>query len=767
MAADDVKKTAVITPFGLFEFVRMPFGLQNAGQSFQRMMDVILADMPAVFCYMDDILVASPNHATHLQDLRRLLTALQNHGLVLNLEKCLFAKTQVEFLGHIIDDSGARPLVSNVAAVQEFPPPTTVKELQQFLGMVNFYRRFLPRVARLLGPLTDLLKGGHKGSTPICLSPAADAAFRAAKAALCHTATLAHPDASAEISVMTDASESHVGAVLQQRASPSSPWRPLGFYSKKLTDTQKRYSAFDRELWAIFSSIRHFRYMLEGRSFCVFTDHKPLVAALGRKTEPWSAKQQRQLAYIAEYTSDLRHVAGAANVVADTLSRPATTVPAAVSLPPAATSSPSSSSSSSMVAGVETRPVPASNNAAEGSAIDFAAVAEAQRACAETQAAANSQSLKVKIVAVEGVGLLCDTSTGRVRPLVPLPHRRLIFDALHTLAHAGTRATRRMISSRFMWRGMSKDIAAWCRDCQPCHRGKVLKHVKSAVSPIAVPARRFSHLHVDLVGPLPPSQEGYTHLLTIIDRSTRWVEAVPMTSTTAAACADAVVRHWVVRFGLPEVIISDRGPQFTSAIWADLCLLLGISHRLTTAYHPQSNGMVERFHRQLKDALRSRECGAAWVAHLPWVLLGLRTAPKEDSGLSSAELVYGEQLRLPSQPCMGGPTPPFGGASLPPVFQPLQTRIQRTTVEEAIPTELTGATHVYVRRGAVSSLMTPPYEGPYVVRRRRPKTFDIFVGGKLETVSVDRLKLHRGASAVSPAVPPRRGRPLKKNLKSS
>ena len=291
MAADDVKKTAVITPFGLFEFVRMPFGLRNAGQSFQRMMDVILEGIPSVFCYMDDILVASPNHAAHQQDLCRLLTALQTHGLVLNIEKCVFAREQVEFLGHLIDTSGARPLVSNVAAVQDFLPPTTVRELQQFLGMVNFYRRFLPRIAKVLVPLMDLLKGGRKGAAPVHFSPAAMATFEAAKTALCDTAVLAHPDATAELSLMTDASESHVGAVLQQHASPSSPWRPLGFFSKKLTPTQARYSAFDRKLWAVFSSIRHFRYMLEGRSFCVLTDHKPLTAALGRKTEPWSAKQ--------------------------------------------------------------------------------------------------------------------------------------------------------------------------------------------------------------------------------------------------------------------------------------------------------------------------------------------------------------------------------------------------------------------------------------------------------------------------------------------
>ena len=254
---------------------------------------------------------------------------------------------------------------------------------------------------------------------------------------------------------------------------------------------------------------------------------------------------------------------------------------------------------------------------------------------------------------------------------------------------------------------MSKDIAAWCKECQPCNRGKVLKHVKTAVQPIAVPAKRFTHLHVDLVGPLPPSQEGFTHLLTIIDRATRWVEAVPMTSTTAAACADAVVRCGVTRFGLPDVIVSERGPQFTSAVWAELCHLLGVRHHLTTAYHPQGNGMVEWFHRQLKDALRSRECGAAWVAHLPWVLLGLRTVPKEDSGLSLAELVYGEQLKLPGQPCVTGTIPLVGGATPPSVLPSLPTRLQPSGVTEVIPKQLVGGhTCVRTQRGRLIANVT-------------------------------------------------------------
>ena len=143
----------------------------------------------------------------------------------------------------------------------------------------------------------------------------------------------------------------------------------------------------------------------------------------------------------------------------------------------------------------------------------------------------------------------------------------------------------------------------------------------TAVHQIPLPTVRFAHVHVDLVGPLPVSAAGHSHLLTVVDRCTRWPEAIPMRSTTAEDCADAFVEHWVARFGVPHTITTDRGPQFTSAVWKCLCKTIGTRHILTTAYHPQSNGMVERFHRQLKDALRARGSKTAWLEHLPWALL--------------------------------------------------------------------------------------------------------------------------------------------------
>ncbi len=171
------------------------------------------------------------------------------------------------------------------------------------------------------------------------------------------------------------------------------------------------------------------------------------------------------------------------------------------------------------------------------------------------------------------------------------------------------------------------------------------------------PVQRFSHLHIDLVGPLPQSSSGFTHLLTEVDCSTRWAEAIPLRSTTTDACVSALIDGWIARFGIPQRITSDRGPQFTSSLWSTLSSRLGVKSQLTSPCHPQANGAVERFHCRLKDALRARLAGSDWPAHLPWILLGLWVAPREDSGISAAELVYGCALSL-TQFLSGSKLPP-------------------------------------------------------------------------------------------------------------
>lgn len=244
------------------------------------------------------------------------------------------------------------------------------------------------------------------------------------------------------------------------------------------------------------------------------------------------------------------------------------------------------------------------------------------------------------------VSLLCDTSTGNTRPVVPASRRRQVFDLIHGLSHPSIRTTRKIIASKFVWNGMQKHVGDWAKACIPCQNSKIHKHIKTPLQQFGIPHRRFDHIHVDTVGPLPPSN-GFTYLFTIVDRFPRWPEAIPLNDITSATCAQALTFHWIARFGIPIDLSSDRGAQFTSQLWTSIAQLLGIELHHTTAYHPQSNGLVERFHRHLKAALRARLTGPNWAAELLWVLLGIRTAPKDDLGCSSAELVYGAPLTVP------------------------------------------------------------------------------------------------------------------------
>jgi len=177
---------------------------------------------------------------------------------------------------------------------------------------------------------------------------------------------------------------------------------------------------------------------------------------------------------------------------------------------------------------------------------------------------------------------------------------------------------------------------------------KIQRHIKTPIARYNEQVERFLHVNVDIVGPLPPSA-GYNYLFTVVDCYTRWPEAIPMVDISAASCAQAFCLHWIGRFGAPQDITSDRGAQFTSELWHQVSVLLGSQLHLTSAYHPQANGMVERFHRHLKSSLMARCVGPDWINHLPWVLLGIRASIKEDLGFSSAELVYGADLRLPGE----------------------------------------------------------------------------------------------------------------------
>jgi hypothetical protein len=205
---------------------------------------------------------------------------------------------------------------------------------------------------------------------------------------------------------------------------------------------------------------------------------------------------------------------------------------------------------------------------------------------------------------------------GVFRPIVPQQFRKAILLHFQNVSHPGRFASRRIVSSRFVCRGLFSDIIAWTRTCLSCQQGKIHRHTRLPPQPIPIPQRRFSHLHIDLVGTLQYSN-GFNYIFTVIDRTSKWMEAIPLSETSAAACTKVLTFSWISHFGVPEMITSDRGPQFSSNLWFQLCEMLNISHRQTTTYHPESNGAVERLHHRLKDALCASAAAATWAEELP------------------------------------------------------------------------------------------------------------------------------------------------------
>lgn len=705
VAPEDVPKTAITTPFGLYEFVKMPFGLRNAAQSFQRFMDQAVRGLPFVFVYIDDILVASSTQAEHHDHLKQLFQRLEQYGIVININKSIFGASELSFLGHQVDHKGIRPLPERVEAISSFPLPTTRKQLLEFLGILNFYRRFLPNCAEVLLPLTNLLKG--KRNKTIVLDATAKKAFESAKELLSNATLLVHQDPDLPLCLMIDASDYAVGASLQQEESTGP--QPLGFFSYKLKPAEVKYSTFGRELLALFLGIKHFRHLLEGRKFFVLTDHKPLTFALATKSERYCQREARHLDFISQFTSDIRHIPGKDNVVADTLSR----------IPIFATA---------------TGP------------IDLEEMATLQQTDPDLAKARTSSSLDLKDIPLHTSSgtIVCDVSSGHDRPFVPSAMRRRIFDQLHNLSHPGANASVKLIGSRYVWPSMNKEIRAWTRTCMACQRSKVHRHTISPFGTFLVPDARFTEVHLDLVGQLPMS-DGHQYLLTAIDRFTRWPVAVPIPDKKSETVAKAFISGWVQHFGTPATITTDRGKEFESDLYRELTQRLGTKHIRTTSYHPISNGLVERFHRHLKSALMAHDNRTRWVEMIPMVLLGIRTAFKQDLQCSAAEMVYGTTLRLPAEfitPTQSDTSDITNYAqrltrimsNLRP--QPTRAHHRFSYVHPALET----CTHVLLRDDTVRKPLVPPYQGPYELIARHEKYFTILQRGKENNVSIDRVK---------------------------
>ena len=607
----DICKTAVVTPQGCMEYLVMPFGLKCASQTFQRFLNSLLRGIPGAYAYLDDILIGSPDEQSHIKDVRAVLERLNEAGLKINIEKSQFFREHLDFLGYHIDAEGIRPSKSKVEALNDFPVPTTIGGVKRFLGMLNFYNRFVKDLGRLQQPLNAYLSTPKaENQRKIQLTTDQLKAFDDLKAALANATALAHPQPEAVLKLYVDASKEGCGAVLHQYYDGKE--EPIYFISRAFTETESNWATFNQELEAAYFAVTKLTDQLVGREVILYTDHKPLVNAIQnpRAKTPF---EFRRLNTISQYIDAVQHVKGADNVVADALSRVNCN---AIRLSPV---------------------------------IDYEKVYLEQQNDPELQKRAkkNSSYKLIKKKTENGEFKVWHYVDNAYNELVCVPRsrRREVIDEFHKQCHAGYKSTTRNLAQIFHWPKMKSDIRTFVRHCEPCQRAKVIRTGQTPLSMIGMPKSRFSTLHMDLVGPLPP-YDGYTHLLTIIDRFSRYLVAVPLRSTKTNAVLYAFMVHWIMHFGLPLELITDRGSQFTSHACENFTKFFGVYHHTSCAYKPTTNGAIERSHRMLKDSLRAIEA-RDWPRRVPMLVLAWNNCLREDSNYTPAQIAFGSAMRLP------------------------------------------------------------------------------------------------------------------------
>ncbi|GFV75979.1 hypothetical protein TNCV_1455761 [Trichonephila clavipes] len=541
IAEEDKEKTAITTPFGLYEFNTMSFGLRNAPSTFQRFITEVLYGLDFVFPYLDDVLVASSTEEEHSEHLKMVFERFQQYGLRINVSKSVMGAAQVEYLGFLITAEGSRPLPEKVQAILSYKLPETIHDQRTFLGMINFYRRYLKDAAKTQAPLHELLRGAKKKDRrKVHWTDDTRRSFEKCKTNLAEAALLSFPRSGLSLSLCTDASDFAVGAM------------------------------------------KHFKHLLEGNDFVIYTDHKPLTFAFKQKNEKASPRRQRQ--YISEFSCNIQHVLGKDNVVADALSR------------------------------IDSI-----------SEINFEEIAEEQTTDEELQQLLYNNSLKFKPSTLpSGKKLWCDISTQKIRPYIPQKFRFQIFQLIHGLAHPGIKSTVKLMTEKYVWSDIKKQVREWAKACIRCQKCKVSRHTKSKLGEFEQPDERFSVVHIDLIGKLPPS-EGMQYCLTCIDRFSCWMEAIPIPEITAEIVGRAFYEKWICRFGVPAKLVTDQGRQFEAELFRSIAAICGAKVAHTTSYHPQCNGKVERLHRTLKGAIKAHN-NIRWTESLPTVLLGLRAA---------------------------------------------------------------------------------------------------------------------------------------------
>ena len=698
LSADARAKTAFSTGRGLFQFTVLPFGLCNAPATFARLMDRVLADIPREQClaYLDDVLAHGDSFDSALQALRGVLERIVSAGLTLHPDKCRFMRRKVEFLGHQVGGDGVSTLAEKVRAVAEWPVPSDRSQVRGFLGLTSYYRRFVTAYSEMAEPLHRLLDKGQQ----FAWSEQCQLAFDALKRALCDAPVLAPVDFTKAFILDTDASNVGVGAVLSQVGANGE--RAVAYFSAALSKQERRYCVTRRELLALVAAIKHFRYYLTGALFKVRTDHAALQWLLSFR-EP-EGQIARWLEYLQGFEFQVVHRAGEQHGNADALSR-----------------RPCAEEGCTYCDRQEAREERTLNRGegddelggASGVAcLALGAVgteewAREQEGDPDIQpvlqwvrqgerprwedVSALSVSAKALCSQVQSLrlerGVLQrgwrDPPTGESRWQVVVPQslRTAVLESAHGVAgsgHFGKAKTLSRLRQSFYWGRMVRDVDDYCRRCDVCVAQKGPSGQSVAPLQQRCSGAPMERVAVDVVGPLPLSSRGNRYVLTAMDYFTKWPEAYAIPDQEAETVCDALLEGMFARFGVPEELHSDQGRNFESRVFAAMCDRLGIHKTRTTPLHPQSDGLVERFHRTMKDqlAIVVSEHQKDWDAHLPLVVMAYRSAVQTSTSCTPALLMLGRELRTPALMALGQPPDGVDAPVGPEYARMLQDRLE-------------------------------------------------------------------------------------------
>ena len=673
----DADKTAFICREGSFRFVTMPFGLCNAGATFQRLMDMVMAGLNFEICliYLDDIIIYSTTPEQHIERLRAVLTRLRGAGLKLKPSKCDVMRSSVEFLGHRVSADGIEPHPQKISAVTDWPTPETLRELRAFLGLCGYYRRFVDHFSSVTSPLYSLTEKGR----PFNWNAECQIAFEQLKRHLTSCPILCMPTSDDAFVLDTDASDAVIGAVLSQQIDGTE--RVVAYASKRLSKAEINYCVTRRELLAVVYFVRYFRHYLLGRSFTVRTDHAALQW-LRRIPEP-VGQQARWLGLLEEFDYTVIHRPGNRHGNADAMSR--RPCPRARCCPKeaeysdetvAAVCNAVTDSDGPEVQDIE--PVWSLEQIGREQAEDpevgpIHSLFSAGGDCPPWDSVAHlSEASKTlwrqwsRLTIIGGVMMrrfeddnpFIERST--LQTILPRCRRLEFIEMVHngvTGGHLGRRRTEAGVRRRVYWPAWTTDVRRALQRCNACaqyHRGKAPK--LTPLKPLAA-GEPWETVSIDITGPHPRSNRGYTYILTVQDHFTKWAEALPLRNHTAPIVASALFNNVLIRFGMPLRLLSDQGAEFESELFQELCRHMCIAKIRTTPYRPSTNGMVERLHRTMNSMLAKvvRADQRNWCQLLQGVMAAYRATPHEATGFSPNILTFGRENRMPVDIVLGCP----------------------------------------------------------------------------------------------------------------